>query len=627
MCGISGFVDFAKKSSSELLHIMSDPLSHRGPDGEGTFFSEHSNFQVGLAHKRLAILDLTDCGSQPMQFEKLFITFNGEIYNFKEIRLELLSAGCAFKSNSDTEVILQAYHMWGESCVNRFIGMFAFVIYDSEKQELICIRDRAGVKPFYYYLHNNVFLFASELKSFHKHPSFEKTLNKNAIASFMQFGNIPRGNSIFKHTYKLLPGHILKVNLITKQTEQKCYWNIYDYYNQPKLDISFAEAKEQTLKLLTSASEYRTISDVPIGIFLSGGFDSTCLTAILQANRSDKLKTFTIGVENENLNEAKFASAISERLGTDHTQYYCSGKDALSIVPELAYYYDEPFGDYSAIPTMLVSQLAKKQVTVALSADGGDELFAGYNRYEYLMKEGSRLNKIAPVLLKAAAVASHVIPPSIFNNATRYKKIKSLLYDPSDKNFAKLLSVQFTQHELNDLFVFDFEDPLRDYENDELKLKYYTSLSYIMALDYQTYLVDDILNKVDRASMRVGLEAREPFLDHRIVEFAARLPDNYKYHNHIKKHILKEIVYQFVPKNIMDRPKMGFTVPIEEWLKQDLKEQVLFYLNDERLEKQKIFNPAIVKKIINSFYNGKQGYGAKVWYLLMFQMWHQKWME
>ena len=638
MCGISGFIDFNNQSTQNILQVMTDAMAHRGPDGGGYEFFQNQTCQVGLGHRRLSIIDLTDTGKQPMQFQHWWMTFNGEVYNYQEIKKELDSLGHQFIGNSDTEVMLHSYAEWGIECVHRFIGMFAFVIYDTQKQEVICVRDRAGVKPFFYYWNEGLFLFASELKAFHQHPHFKKEINTDAVAAFMQYGNVPTPHCIFNHCYKLKPGHYLKFNILpiaigTTFSISK-YWDVYDSYNKPKLDISFNEAKVETEKILQSAFDYRMVSDVPVGVFLSGGYDSTCVTSLLQKNASTKLKTFTIGVADIGLNEAPFAKEIAKHLGTDHYEYECTEKDALELINNLPYYYDEPFADSSAIPTTLVCKMAKKQVTVALSADGGDEIFAGYNRYDYMMKHGKLLKALPSVVNKGVAGIMDFVPANYipilknkYNFHNRYEKLKGLLKDPSHKNVMLSLSQQFNDKQLKELVLKKYESLETAYLSESLTKNSYSSLVYMMAIDYQTYLVDDILQKVDRASMTVSLEGREPFLDHRIIEFAAQLPDNFKYHKGIKKHILKEITHQYIPKSLMDRPKTGFAIPIEKWLAADLKVQVFYYLNRQTIQSEGIFNADYVEKLVVDFYNGKKEYATKIWYLLMFEMWYRQWMK
>lgn len=634
MCGISGFIDFSNTSSEETLLRMSDSLKHRGPDGHGLYFKKNELATIGLAHRRLSIIDLSNAASQPMQYNDHIITFNGEIYNYKEIRKELEEKGHQFKTHSDTEVILHSYSEWGEKFLDRFIGMFALVIYNTKDQTVICARDRAGVKPFYYYHYKDLFIFASELKSILLHPGFIKKLELNSVAAFLQFGNVPGKNCIYHNAFKLLPAHLMKIDLRSKQSTLIKYWNVYDHYNKPKQDISFTEAKEKTEKLILSAAQYRMIADVPIGIFLSGGFDSVCLTALLQQQSNAKLNTYTIGVPDIGLDEAPFAKKISEKIGTDHHEIYCTEKEAIEHIKDLPYYYDEPFGDQSAIPTSLVCKMAKQHVKVVLSADAGDEVFAGYNRYDYLMKHGRLLRSAPAPLRKIMASFMNAVPAekirplkNKYNFHNRYEKLKSLLADPSTKNMMLSLSRQFDLDSLQNLFIEKIENIETSHNSAELKNEYFSPLSYMMAVDYQTYLSDDILQKVDRASMTYSLEAREPYLDHRLIEWAATLPDHYKYNKGVKKYILKEIVYKYIPKELMDRPKMGFAIPLEKWLLNDLKENVDIYLDEKRIILQGIFNNTEIQKLKKQFYSGRTELALKIWYLLMFQMWHEKWMN
>ena len=641
MCGITGFIDFKKESTAEVLTAMTDSMYHRGPDGSGVELLKLDEASIGLGHRRLSIIDLTSFGKQPMQFENYWICFNGEVYNYAEIKKELTELGHVFSGNSDTEVILHAFSQWGKECVHRFIGMFALVILDTQKQEVICVRDRAGVKPFFYYYEDGLFLFSSELKAFHKHSRFKKVLNRNSVAAFMQYGNIPTPHCVFENCYKLKPGHFLEFSLVDADKilsnsldSQTQYWNVYDAYNKPKLDIDFDSAKKETRELLTSACNYRMVADVPVGVFLSGGYDSSAVAAILQQDRTEKLKTFTISVPDIGLNEAEYARQTSQILGTDHTEIECSQKDALNLIQDLPFYYDEPFADSSAIPTTLVSLMARKQVTVALSADAGDEVFAGYNRYDYLMRYGQKLRSIPGFARKGIAGIMEVVPANKipvlknkYNFPNRYEKLKSLLKDPSSEQMMLSLSEQFTYKQLAEFLNFTPEKLSTAYNSKELINASSSPLSYMMAIDYQTYLVDDILQKVDRATMTASLEGREPFLDHRVIEYAAQLPDDFKYHNGIKKYILREIVHDFIPKEKLDRPKMGFAIPLASWMQNELKEMVEDYINEKNIREQGLFNWEAVNRLKSNFFLGKTEYDFKLWYLLMFQMWYERWMK
>ena len=634
MCGISGFIDFNKKTSIEVLQKMNRIMAHRGPDGEGYGMYETDTAKVGLGHRRLSIIDLTAGGSQPQTFGSLHITFNGEIYNYAEIKKVLEDKGHSFKSHSDTEVILHAYAEWGSAALQQFIGMFAFVIYDEANQQIFACRDRAGVKPFFYYYKDGLFLFGSELKALVQHPAFIKQINTDAVAAFLQFGYVPTPHCIFNDAHKLKPGHFLTFDIPNRQLQTTQYWNVYDAYNKPILDISLPEAIEETEKLLTSAFQYRMVSDVPVGVFLSGGYDSSCVTAILQKNNTEKIKTFTIGVPDAGLNEAPFAKEIAAHLGTDHTEYYCTEKEALEIVPQLPFFYDEPFADSSAIPTTLVSRIAREKVTVALSADAGDEIFAGYNRYDYMIKYGGALKKIPGIIRRSAATMMDLIPADkipVFNKKylfhSRYEKVKSLLKEPSAKNVLMSMTQQMNTKEIAELFKDSIQQMPSYFDSKDLKPENYSVLSYMMAIDYQTYLLDDILQKVDRAGMSVSLEGREPFLDHRIIEWAARLPMEYKYNKGNKKFILKQIVHKYIPAAMMDRPKMGFGIPISAWLQKDLKPFVDLYFDEQFIIKQNIFNNDVIQRIKKSFYDGKVEKAEKIWYILMFQMWYDKWIN
>jgi asparagine synthase (glutamine-hydrolysing) len=634
MCGISGFIDFNRKTTKEILEKMNRIMAHRGPDGEGYGMYQNDTATVGLGHRRLSIIDLSAGGNQPQTYGALHITFNGEIYNYAEIKKELEAKGHQFHSHSDTEVILHAYAEWGSAALQKFIGMFAFAIYDEAQQKLFTCRDRAGVKPFFYYWKDGLFLFGSELKALVQHPAFVKQINLDAVAAFMQFGYVPTPHCIFEDAHKLKPGHFLEVDINTHALQTTQYWNVYDAYNKPTLKIDLPEAIEETEKLLTSAFQYRMVSDVPVGVFLSGGYDSSCVTAILQKNNTEKIKTFTIGVPDAGLNEAPYAKEIAAYLGTDHTEYYCTEKEALEIVPQLPFFYDEPFADSSAIPTTLVSRIARQKVTVALSADAGDEIFAGYNRYDFMMKYGNRLKKVPGFVRKTTAAVMDIVPANsipVLNKKylfhSRYEKMKSLLKEPSAKNILMSMTQQMNEKDTAALFKGNIEKLSSFFDSNELKKEHYSILSYMMAVDYQTYLLDDILQKVDRAGMSVSLEGREPFLDQRIIEWAAQLPMEYKYNNGNKKFIIKEIVHKYLPKEMMDRPKMGFGIPISNWLQNDLKPFVDMYFDETFIEKQNIFRNDIIQRIKKSFYDGKIERAEKIWYLLMFQMWYDKWMN
>lgn len=617
-----------------MLEKMNRTLVHRGPEGEGYALFNNSNATIGLGHRRLCIIDLSEGGNQPKSFESLHVTFNGEMFNYVEIKKQLEDKGHQFTTHSDTEVILQAFKEWGTNSIQQFIGMFAFVLYDEANQKLFAFRDRAGVKPLYYYWKDGLFLFGSELKALMQHPEFKKEINLDATASYMQFGYVPAPHCIFNDTYKLRPGHFLEMDLNKRTLREEQYWNVYDAYNKPELKIDLQDAILETEKILTSAFQYRMVSDVPVGVFLSGGYDSSCVTALLQKNNTEKIKTFTIGVPEVGLNEAPFAKEVAAYLGTDHTEFYCTQKEALEIVPQLPFYYDEPFADSSAIPTTLVSRIAREKVTVALSADAGDEVFGGYNRYDYITKYGSKIQRIPGFISKSIAGAMNLVNASsipYFNKKylfhSRYEKAKAILANTDKKNIFLNLTAHYSLENIATMIKYPIQKLETAFDSNELNKDRFSMLSYMMAIDYQTYLPDDILQKVDRASMSVSLEGREPFLDQRVVEWAAQLPLAYKYNKGNKKFILKQIVHKYIPQALVDRPKMGFGIPIDLWLQNDLKPFVDRYFDDEFITKQNIFVNEEVHKMRKSFYQGKLERTEKVWFLLMFQMWYDKWIN
>ncbi len=633
MCAIAGFVDFSKKSTLSILKNMTDVMHHRGPDDSGYKFLATEDANIGLGHRRLSILDLSSHGRQPMDFEDIEIIYNGEVYNFAEIKKELEELGYFFDSNTDTEVILKAYHKWGLKAIDRFNGMFAISIYDRKLNKLFLIRDRSGVKPLYWYYDNGILLYASELKSFHKHPDFKKEIDINSVALFLQLQYIPEPHSIFKNCYKLRAGHILEIDIKTQKIKEIEYWSVVDCYNKPKLDISEDEAIIECEKLLKSAFSYRLVSDVPVGIFLSGGYDSSTVTALLQSQRGEKLKTFTIGFYEKGFDEAPYAKKVAQHLGTEHCEYYCTQKDALDIIPKLSSIYDEPFGDVSAIPTTLVSQLAKKEVSVSLSADGGDELFAGYDKYTRTLEYYKNFSKIPNFLKTPLTNMMGAIDPNkilffkdTFNFTTRYEKIINMLKAENILDVMKYTSFYCTFDNANILLNNKAKILKTNFDKSDLLNNLNDEINSMLAIDYKTYMMDDILTKVDRATMSVGLEGREPFLDYRIIEFIATLPSDLKYKNGVKKYMLKEIAHKYLPKELMDRPKMGFGVPIHEWFKDELKEYFLHYLSYERLEREGIFDAKEVVRVRDKYLAGERQNIANLWSILMFEMWYERWI-
>ncbi|MEP6615518.1 MAG: asparagine synthase (glutamine-hydrolyzing) [Ginsengibacter sp.] len=631
MCGITGFCDFNKKLSETDLQNATECIRHRGPDDQGYAMFHSPKATVALGHRRLSILDLSAQGHQPMYSNdrNVVIILNGEIYNFREIRKELMAEGHSFHSDSDTEVIIKTYEKFGIDGVHKFIGMFAIVLYDQKQQQIYLVRDRAGVKPLHYFYKNDCLLFASELKSIYTYPVFEKNINEEAVSLFFKYAYISAPHTIFKNTYKVRPGHYIKIDICNKHVQEIKYYDILDYYNKPKLKISETDAIDEVEKLLISAFQYRMVSDVPVGVFLSGGYDSAVVASILQNNNAQKIKTFTIGFHVKKYNEAPYAKKVAEYIGTEHNEYYCTTKEAQDIFPLLADIYDEPFGDSSSIPTTLVSSFARKQVTVALSADGGDEIFAGYNRYSQLHKFNEQYQRTPGFLRSAIGSLVPVIPfkyiPMLRHKDLAFSKLAEILKSRHSNAIPDTLSKHYTDVQLRVLLpwftpeVTLYDDiPGINNEND--------FLNKMLAQDYKTYMVDDILVKVDRATMSVGLEGREPFLDHRIIEFVSQLPSELKYHKGIKKYLLKKIAYKYIPENLLDRPKTGFGLPVYEWLKTDLKEYLFYYISEEQLSKHNFINSQKAIQIRDEFLAGKNNNETQIWLLLMFQMWWNKWM-
>jgi len=631
MCGIAGFIDFRKNSSVELLRKMTDAMVHRGPDDAGYEVYENPSALVGFGQRRLSILDLSPLGHQPMHYKDFTVDFNGEIYNFKEIRKELEEKGYSFHSWSDTEVILKGYECWGTDVVHKFIGMFAIALYDKQKDQIIFFRDRAGVKPLYYYWNNDLFLFGSELKAFYQHPAFEKNIDVNSLALFLQYSYIPAPYTIFQNTYKLLPGHMLVLDLKSKSQELKKYWDVFDHYNKPKINISDKEAIEETDRLLKKAYEYRMVADVPVGIFLSGGYDSSSVAALLQTGRTEKLKTFTIGFHENEFNEAPEAKKIASYLGTDHTEWYLTANEAAGVLHHLPEIYDEPFADNSTVPTVLVSKLARQQVTVALSADGGDEIFGGYNKFNQAEKYTTHM----PVALQAmlSGTMSLINPEHIpyfnrkYNFSTRYEKMKLIWKSHDPVSAVKYISQYITESEVESFLGKPFERYHTFFDDGKRLEKNDGVTNRLLAIDYKTFLVDNNLVKVDRATMSVSLEGREPMLDHKLIEFLSQLPSSFKIRDGVNKWLLKQVVHKYIPKEIMERPKRPFIAPLMVWFRDDLREQLKYYLSESALSRTGMFNPEPIIRLRDQYLSGKKVNYQKLWQVLVFQLWYNQWIQ
>jgi asparagine synthase (glutamine-hydrolysing) len=631
MCGITGFIDFKKRTDIDVLRKMTDAMLHRGPDDGGCEIYEAPEAAIGFGQRRLSILDLSPLGHQPMHFGDLIVNFNGEIYNFKEIRKELEEKGYQFNSWSDTEVILKGYDCWGIDVVQKFVGMFAFALYDKRKQQVILLRDRAGVKPLYYYWNDEILLFGSELKALYAHPAFEKKIDVNSVALFLQFSYIPAPHSVFHRTYKLLPGHYLTMDLASRGQQLTKYWDVFDHYNKPKLELSDSEAIAETDRLLKNAYEYRMVADVPVGLFLSGGYDSSSVAALLQTGRAEKLKTFTIGFHENEFNEAPEAKKIAGYLGTDHTEWYLTAKEAGSVLNRLPEIYDEPFADNSTVPTVLVSVLARKQVKVALSADGGDEIFGGYNKFNQAEKYTSQWPGFVQTLVSGtmSLMNPEYIPffKSKYNFSTRYEKMRLIWKSHDPVAAVKYISQYITEKEVESFLGRPFERYHTFFEDGGLLQHNDGVVNRLLAVDYKTFLVDNNLVKMDRATMSVSLEGREPMLDHRVIEWLARLPSSLKIRNGVNKWLLKEVVHRYIPKELMERPKRPFIAPLMVWFREELKEQLRYYLSEERLSATGVFAHGPILQLRDEYLAGRKVNYQKLWQVLMFQLWYDRWIQ
>lgn len=630
MCGFAGFIDYRSATSMEVLNAMASCLVHRGPDDSGMELLHLEKACIGLGFRRLSILDLSQAGHQPMfsPDRSLVIMLNGEIYNFREIRSELEKEGVHFKSESDTEVVLQSFRKWGMKMLDCFIGMFALVLVDIKEQKVYLARDRAGVKPLFFYSSENLILFGSELKAFHQHPQFKKEINLDALALYFQNGSIPAPYSIFKNTFKVVPGNFICLDLKTRDISSREYWNAFDAYNAEPLRLDYKEAMTLIESMLQSACDYRMIADVPVGVFLSGGYDSTAVTALLTRTQS-VLNTYTIGFEDAAYNEANHARKVAAHLGTNHHEYICTVKDAQEIVPLLPDIYDEPFGDSSAIPTTLVSRIARKYVTVALSADAGDEVFAGYPRHIKARNYLNRLEAMPDLARRIASPLSFLLDRNWggIEKADLAAKLAGVLRAKGPISVFNVINQTYSPGEIRRLLNSTVADLMTVFDEDSLLKPELSPLTKVLAAEYRTYLTDDILQKVDRATMSASLEGREPFLDHRLLELVARLPENYKLDGDNGKRILKDIVHKYVPREIMERPKMGFGVPVASWLRGDLRNLFNEVMDESKIAKQGILNPKTVSRLKRAYLEGRLADSERMWYVFSFQLWYHRWMN
>lgn len=646
MCGFCGFWDTKdKKVNQDFLSLMSKELTHRGPDGHGIWIDEQVPF--ALAHRRLSILDLSSAGHQPMlsSCKRYILVYNGEIYNHLNLRKKIEERFGSQKwiGNSDTETLITSIMYYGiEKSLKYISGMFSIALWDIKKKELILARDRIGEKPLYYGYNNNIFFFGSELKSLLANPEFKPQINRDSVA--LQFRNayIPAPYSVFKNIHKLLPGHYIKItqkDLKNKKLQNsKSYWSYLENAAKQEKNISSLniEIEQDKLeKILLNTVKNQMISDVPLGAFLSGGIDSSTIVALMQSASFKPIKTFTIGFNEDQLNEAKYAKAIANHLGTDHTELYVSSSDIINTIDQLPVIYDEPFSDSSQIPTILVSNLAKKNVSVSLSGDGGDELFSGYNRYKISEKFWNVLSKIPHPMRQIISSGIQSVPPkywNTFSNLTTLGKKYNNFGDKMHKGSKVLESKNL--YEVYYKLISNWENPtavvLNSNEPNTLlttlksKLTEFNNQEKMMILDSLTYLPDDILVKVDRAGMSTSLETRMPFLDHELIEYVWKLPHSFKNRNGQGKWILRNILNKYVPKQLTNRSKMGFAIPIDTWLRGPLREWAENLLNERKIKQEGYLNANLVSNKWYEHLSGKRNWSGLLWNVLMFQSWIEK---
>ncbi len=645
MCGILGIFDpsgIDEASALALADRMGDVIRHRGPDDHGEW--SDPNMGIVLGQRRLSINDLSPAGHQPMisASGRYTIVLNGEIYNFLELRESLVSAGYPFRGNSDTEVALAAFERYGlPSALSKFVGMFAIGLWDREEAALYLVRDRVGEKPLYYANVKGSFVFASDLNAMREIPGWSPSIDRDALGLMMQHFYIPAPRTIYKGIRKLIPGTWLRVDRTNRQGgEPVRYWSAPDLATTPMYDRKPQEPKaaiDELDGLLRQTIQDKMISDVPLGAFLSGGIDSSTVVALMQAESTNKVKTFSIGFREGEYNEAHEAKRVAEHLGTEHTELYVSPAEAQAVIPKLPSLYSEPFADSSQIPTYLVSELARRDVTVALSGDGGDELFGGYTRYALAEAAWASLNRVPRPLVRAAGTLASMVAPHKIDYAADYFRPllpKRWRYKQFGNKVHKLAEIGRSQdptavyRSLISMWMRPSQVVIGAGDIDQLAelppaiadIENFTER--MMMIDLISYLPDDILAKVDRASMGESLEVRVPFLDHRIIEHAWRIPLDLKVRNGEGKWLLKQVLYRYVPQEIIDRPKMGFAVPIDQWLRGPLRDWAENLLDRDRLTAEGFFHASEVRQKWDQHLGGACDWAALLWPVLMFQSWY-----
>src|SRR6266542_4388504 len=628
MCGIAGFYDtqliLDAAARAAVLGRMCDVIKHRGPDDQGMMITSDG---VALGMRRLSIIDLAG-GHQPISNEDgaISVVFNGEIYNYRELQRELEACGHQFGTNSDTEVIVHAFEEYDTSCVERFRGMFAFALWDARQRRLFLARDRVGKKPLYYTLTpDGTFVFGSELKSLLNHPNVRRELNLEALDAFFTYGYVPDPLSIFRNVQKLAPGHHL--TFANGRLSIQPYWD-FRYEDTEDNGLRRSEDYLEELRArLDEAVRVRLVADVPLGAFLSGGIDSSAVVGLMSRHRTQPVKTFSIGFNEDSYNELKYARIAAKHFATDHHEFIVT-PDICKIVDELSWFLDEPFADSSAIPTYMVSKLAREHVTVVLSGDGGDELFAGYTRY--VVDRGRSAFSRMPGLVRKGLMqplSSHLPHGTLGRNF-----IHNISLDPIDR-YLDSVSV-FTRLNKESLYTDGFRQQLRDedwvtkcFHKLAAKVDTSKSLDALLYLDSKTYLPGDIMTKVDRMSMAVSLEARAPLLDHKLIDFVTHIPASMKLAGDETKHILKRAVSDLVPKEILNRPKQGFGVPVQDWINQQLRGRMHDVLSDSRTRQRGYVNPAYLEVLLDEHERGRRDHSMGLWALLMLELWHRQFVD
>ena len=638
MCGIAGFLCSASYSAEEMTFLsssMANAIAHRGPDDSGTWVDHESG--VAIASRRLAVIDLSPAGHQPMlsRSGRYAIVFNGEIYNHRDLRLRIESRNpeaASWRGHSDTETLLSAIESFGlEETLRSVVGMFAFALWDRSNRTLYLARDRLGEKPLYYGWQGGVFFFGSELKALAVHPEFSGEIDRNALTLLLRFGYIPAPWSIYRGIRKLPAGEFVGIpadaahGRARETPEPRKYWSLRDAVasgRQKPFEGGAEDMVDALQDVLTRAIGGQMIADVPLGIFLSGGIDSSAVAALAQAQSDRPVRTFSIGFDDPSHNEAEYAKAVATHLRTDHNELYLSGKDALDIVPSLPVLYDEPFADSSQIPTALLTRMVRRNVTVALSGDGGDELFGGYRRY-FLFSRIRTFLRLMPWPVRqlwARALTTFFRQGKYGSKAHKLARVMNV-HMPED-----IYRVFISSWDESDRVVRSASEPPSILESAVWR-DAPEPISPMMELDTLSYLPDDILVKVDRAAMGTSLETRAPFLDHRVVEFAWRLPLAAKIKNGQGKWILRQMLYRFVPRELVNRRKQGFGVPLEAWLQGPLRDWAESLLEERRLREEGSFQPQPIRHAWNEFLNGNWGWGYRLWIILMFQAWREHWQS